>query len=66
MNFTTYNLEVTLGQIFAALAVYLISQWIFNKAPRIYAVYGILFMAGAFSIYQAMFTLYLVGLLCAI
>ena len=61
MNFSTYNLEVTIGQIFSVLAVYLISQWIFNKAPRVYIAYGILFMAGAFAIYQAMFTLYIVG-----
>ena len=61
MNFATYNLEVTLGQIFAAIGVYLISQWIFHKVPRIYAAYGILFMVGALSVYQAMFTLYIVG-----
>ena len=63
MNFATYNLEVTLGQIFAAFAVYLISQWIFHKGSFIYAAYGVIFMVGALSVYQAMFTLYIVGCL---
>lgn len=61
MNFSTYNLEVTLGQIFSVIAVYLISQWIFNQRHTLYVVYGILFMVFSLSIYQAMFTLYIVG-----
>lgn len=60
MNFSTYNFEVALGQVFAALSIFLLINYIKLK-NNLYLFYGSLFFIWSISIYQSILFLNLIG-----
>ena len=60
MNFSTYNFEVALGQVFAALSIFLLINYIKLK-NNLYLFYGSLFFIWSISIYQSISFLNLIG-----
>ena len=60
MNFSTYNFEVALGQLFASLSIFFLINYI-NFKNNLYLFYGSLLFIWSISIYQSILFLNLVG-----
>ncbi len=61
ISFCTYNIEVSLGFIIAALSLQLITQWILYSKSKVYLISGIFALTLSISIYQSFLFLFFSG-----
>jgi hypothetical protein len=62
MSLINYNLEVTLGLLFAAISVGLVGQWCVHGKSKANLILGIFFLAFSISIYQSNVSVFITGM----